>query len=235
MKKIGIISEKGISAEKIAQALSEKFEMIVYERSGDIISDFHSSKLDGLIFGIAKFEKSHFEALSIVKRTAPKIPIAVIYLEAYKGAREAMSEFSNATVLSYRAELGDCQGIFKKMFCDRPFFQRTHFRFASEEQAAELHSGEDWESKRLVKMVNLSRGGAQLQVQGDPLEAGEPVRIYISLQDDSENRWVAAEVAWTKDTTPPGIGQKKSQDVGLSFKRVVPLKRQWERETLRAV
>ena len=218
MNTIGITCDKKVSGELLESALllaPSHYELkpIVYPTSLQLVEDFNSDQIQGLIFGLHEFTDRHLDILSTIKKKTPFVPMSLVCAKISESARARIATYHNTTVLMYPSELSSLPGVFNKMFSRQKVNPRQHVRHSVRVAADMKFKKRDY----TCVLRNLSEAGACCEIYGHQVAKKDDVIVHIPLPSLLRSHKVKARVVWTRDFSPKSIHSMNYQQVGFQF------------------
>lgn len=128
-----------------------------------------------------------------------------------KARQLVASSYSKAVIVEKPFAHRHFLGVVSKLVTGRDVSQQTHKRFYTNQEAVIEQLGKN--KKYSGAMLNLSKGGAYLEIADDASELSGIVKMKIHLSEVDKQYEVNARVVWNSKSSIWG----KGQGIGLEF------------------
>ena len=164
-----------------------------------------------LIFDLDSLSVNGAVTISDLREMGYSMPVIVFSEKVEKEAFDRVRKLQRVVMIEKPFEPKDLWGICEKLLQGKPVFQRVFRRFPTSQLAAveKTMTGEKYSGN----IVNLSRGGAYMQLSSGHVLPGDLLKLSIESKTAARRFDIDAQVVWSK---PEGENQNKS-NVGLRF------------------
>lgn len=128
-----------------------------------------------------------------------------------KARQLVTSSYSRALILEKPFAHKHFMGVLNKLITGRDVTQQTHKRFYTNQEAVIEQIGKN--KKYAGSMLNLSRGGAYLEIADADADLSGIIKMRVSLTEVDKQYEVNARVVWNSKSSIWG----KGQGVGVEF------------------
>jgi Tfp pilus assembly protein PilZ len=139
------------------------------------------------------------------------LPVIVFSEKVDKEAFDRVKKIPKVVIIEKPFESRDVWGICEKILQGKPVYQRVFRRFPTAQMAAieKTMTGERYSGN----IVNLSRGGAYVELASGHILPGDLLRLNIQSGSSAKQYAIDAEVVWAKTNEV----NKTRSNVGLRF------------------
>jgi hypothetical protein len=165
-----------------------------------------------LLFDMDSLSVNAAASITDLREMGYNLPILVFSDQVNKDAFERVRNLSKVVLIEKPFESKDIWGICEKLIQGRPVHQRVFRRFPTAQMAAveKTLTGEKYNGN----IINLSRGGAYLELASGHVLPGDLLRLSIQSEASARQFDIDCEVIWSKVS---GENSKNKSNVGLRF------------------
>lgn len=201
MYQIGLVGKPSSLRHKVNQILSANFDfhVLVFSNSSQLVMGFNHFSFSALIVVLDGLQTNQLKQLKLIDRNVRRIPIIFVAPEISPQVRASLKtiRYNSLSILDGRSEVSGLCSVVAKMNDGQPVLNRAYARYETN-QVGELAMGN--EAKGRVRIVNLSSGGAQLELKDGNFGEGNDIVLNVrSLRKTSYG--IRGKIKWRDNKT----------------------------------
>lgn len=209
MYQIAIVGKPSPLRFRIRQTLQANptFHILTFSHPGQMLQAIDEFGLAAIVLSLDVFGRPQLKQLAFIDEYFKSVPMLLVAPRIPDDIRTELAKktYSNIRILDSRFEMPDVSSVVYKLGNGQPVFHRAHCRYKTH-QTGEIVGNQG--SRSRVRLVNISFGGAQLELRD--LEAIYDDEILIQVKSSHRRHafGVRAKVRWQ---------DPKSRRVGVEF------------------
>lgn len=221
MYQIGLVGKPSSLRHKVNQILNTNFDfhVLVFSNTSQLVMGFNHFSFSALIVVLDGLQVNQLKQLKLIDRNLRRIPIIFVAPEISPQVRASLKtiRYNTLSILDGRSEVRGLCSVVAKMSDGQPIFNRAYARYETN-QMGEIAMGR--ETKGRVRIINLSSGGAQLELKDGIFGEGDEIILNVrSLRKTSYG--IRGKIKWRDE---------KTKRAGIEFS--LPTENQMPRLTL---
>lgn len=211
--KILLVGGQTESANEINDLLSlnKLYKLIQIENPGVAIRKLAQDKPNLIIFDNEVLTEEKMELSKKIRGLGYAAPVLMLARAVAPKARDFLKHQSKLVILEKPFEHKHFFGVISKLLEGREVPQQFHKRFYTNQIMTFEQIGKN--GKYEGSMLNLSKGGAYIEVADEKAELGGIIKMKVSLNELDKQYEVRARVVWNSKSSIWG----KGQGVGVEF------------------
>ncbi len=211
ISKILIIGNRTESIHELKQKLvrNRTYSVKLVESIDMAVTSLSHQAYHLVIMDLEHVTDDRIQLASNLKRLGYGFPILILGKTFSKTCFAKVEKISRLILLEKPFEEKDFMGIVSKMITGRDIKQKQHRRFRTNQPASLALYGQD--KAMPAKMLNLSKGGANIELGELNVEVGKIIKLNIELDQMSRQYEVNARIVWVTN------GSKEGRQIGLEF------------------
>lgn len=211
--KILLVGGKSESIQETNDLLASNklYKLIRTENAQDAIRRLAQDKANIVIFDNEVLTEEKMAVAKNLRGLGYSAPIVMLAKAIAPKARDHLKYHSKLVILEKPFEHKHFLGVISKLLEGKEVPQQTHKRFYTDQSMTLELIGKN--GKYEGSMLNLSKGGAYLEVKDETAEFRGIIKMKVSLNEVDKQYEVQARVVWNSKASIWG----KGQGVGVEF------------------
>ena len=211
--KILLVGSNAESAKTIKNllALNKLYKISHTETTHEAVRKLSQEKKNLVMFDTEVLNEERMGFIRALRGLGYSVPIMMMARAVSPKARDLLKLYTNAIILEKPFEHKHFFGVTNKMLEGKEVSQQTYKRFYTNQNATIEQIGNS--EKYTSSMLNLSKGGAYLEVPDAQANLSGIIKLKVNLNEVEKQYEVNARVVWSSRDSQWG----KGQGIGVEF------------------